>query len=104
MAADPPLLDDDAVLRFIAHGYHLLHLDLPSDLNEAIYDACSQLTTNPGNGIYDAVPELHQVYEHPVLQGALISLLGADCRMNAHRHLHTTPAHHLHSQGWHQDG
>lgn len=98
------LLTDAQVLHFINHGYHLVEPDLPAGLNETIYAACSRLETNPGNGIYDAVPELHEVYTHPRVQGALISLLGEGMRMNAHRHLHTTPAQHLHSQTWHQDG
>lgn len=98
------LLTDAQVMRFVNHGYHLVELDLPADLNETIYEACSALDKNPGNGIYDAVPELREVYEHPKVQGALVSLLGEDMQMNAHRHLHTTPANHLRSQGWHQDG
>lgn len=98
------LLTDAQVMRFVNHGYHLVEPDLPLGLNERIYEACSQLEQNPGNGIYDAVPELREVYEHPMVRGALVSLLGEDMQMNAHRHLHTTPANHLHSQGWHQDG
>ena len=104
MKLDDCLLTDDQVMRFAVHGYHLVEPDLPSGLNETIYEACSRLEENPGNGIYDAVPELRLVYEHPMVRGALISLLGNDMTMNAHRHLHTTPANHLHSQTWHQDG
>ncbi len=98
------LLTDAQVMHFINHGYHLVEPDLPPGLNESIYEACSRLEDNPGNGIYDAVPALREVYEHPLVQGALVSLLGEDMQMNAHRHLHTTPARHLHSQTWHQDG
>ena len=103
MPTENPLLDDEAVLKFVVRGYHLVHPDLPAKLNEKVYSACSALAENPGNGIYTAVPELREVYEHPSVQGALASLLGTDYRMNAHRHLHTTPAHYLHSQNWHQD-
>jgi hypothetical protein len=98
------LLNDEQVMRFVTRGYHLVELDLPAGLNETIYEACGRLESNPGNGIYDAVPELREVYAHPKVQGALVSLLGEEMRMNAHRHLHTTPARYLHSQNWHQDG
>ncbi len=98
------LLTDAQMMHFVNHGYHLVELDLPPGLNETIYAACNRLESNPGNGIYDAVPELQEVYSHPKVRGALISLLGEDMRMNAHRHLHTTSARQLHSQNWHQDG
>ncbi len=104
MTNDNCLLTDAQVMRFINYGYHLVEPELPEGLNEAIYAACNALTENPGNGIYDAIPQLKEVYEHPMVRGALVSLLGNDMRMNAHRHLHTTPAHHLRSQTWHQDG
>lgn len=104
MSLEKQLLSDEEVLRFVVRGYHLVQPDLPAELHARIYSACSQLSQNPGNGIYDAIPELREVYEHPNVRGALASLLGSDYRMNAHRHLHTTPANHLFSQGWHQDG
>ena len=103
MSSENLLLDDDAVLKFVARGYHLVHPELPVGLNERICSACSALTENPGNGIYAAVPELQEVYQHPVVRGALASLLGTDYRMNAHRHLHSTPPRYLQSQNWHQD-
>lgn len=104
MKTEDYLLTDAQVMRFVNYGYHLVEPDLPPGLNESIYEACSRLEQNPGNGIYDAVPALREVYEHPMVRGALVSLLGEDMQMNAHRHLHTTPANHLRSQTWHQDG
>jgi hypothetical protein len=104
MGSSEYLLTDAEVMHFVNHGYHLVEPDLPPGLHESIYEACSRLEPNPGNGIYDAIPTLREVYEHPKVRGALISLLGEDMQMNAHRHLHTTPARHLHSQTWHQDG
>lgn len=98
------LLDDAQVARFVATGYLIVRPDLPDDLHARIADACTALDKNPGNGILDAVPELHRVWSDPAVVGALASLLGDDYRMNGHRHLHTTPARHPHSQTWHQDG
>jgi hypothetical protein len=91
-------------MRFINHGYHLVKTDFLPEFHAAIYEACSRLETNPGNAILEAVPALHEIYSHPKVRGALISLLGEDFQMNGHRHLHTTPANHLQSQTWHQDG
>ena len=56
-----------------------------------------------GNEILASVPLLHQVYAHPEVRGALISLLGGDYVMNGHRHLHVN-APGSRSQNWHQDG
>lgn len=98
-------LSDAQVMRFVNHGYLLLEPDLPAELHARIGAACDALAgRNPGNGIYEAVPELQQVYEHPVVRGALVSLLGDGMRMHPHRHLHTTPAGQSRSQTWHQDG
>jgi hypothetical protein len=58
---------------------------------------------NPGDAILDLVPALHQVWNHPKVRGTLISLLGADYRMNSHRHCHVSPPG-MPSQSWHQDG
>lgn len=99
------LLNDAQIMHFINHGTHLIELnDLSAEFHARIYEACSHSEPNPGNGIYEALPALREVYGHPQVYGALVSLLGEDMQMNAHRHLHTTPACHLHSQTWHQDG
>ena len=75
----PRLLSDDQVLRFITHGYHLLHPEYPAGLNEAISGQCGQVN-GVGNEILASVPLLHQVYAHPEVRGALISLLGSRLR------------------------
>ena len=99
-----PRLTDAEVLNFVVHGWHLVQPALPAGTNERVWDTAAALTENPGNEIWDAIPALKDVYESPEVVGALKSLLGDDMRMNAHRHLHTTAANHLRSQGWHQDG
>jgi hypothetical protein len=97
------LLTDDEVLAFIVRGYHLVEPDLPPGLNEAIRADLERLPENPGNAILERVPRLREVYGHPKVCGALISLLGPDMDMNAHRHHHMSPPGSV-SQNWHQDG
>lgn len=100
------LLTDEQVMRFISHGYHLVEPEFPAGFNEAVLAKLESLDVprqNPGNGILAAVPELYEVYNHPKVRGALVSLLGEDVRMNQHRHCHViSPGNQ--SQGWHQDG
>lgn len=103
MSDKPYLLTDDEVITFIIRGYHIVEADFPQGFNESIYGELSQLTENPGDGILDRVPKLYQVYDHPKVRGALISLLGEEVQMNSHRHCHINPTG-TRSQGWHQDG
>ena len=97
------LLTDQEAVTFITHGYHVVETNIPEALNQAIYDEISQLKSNPGDGILDAVPKLYQIYDHPSVKGALISLLGEDYQMSGHRHCHINPVG-SRSQSWHQDG
>ncbi|MBT5874765.1 MAG: hypothetical protein HOH43_15210 [Candidatus Latescibacteria bacterium] len=97
------LLSDDEVLRFISHGYHLVVPTFREGFNESICESIGEAGDGTGNGILEAVPLLQDVYNHPAVRGALVSLLGADYVMNGHRHLHiNSPG--SRSQGWHQDG
>ena len=102
-AAPPVLLTDDEVVTFVIKGYHVVETDFPRAFHKNIFDKIAALPSNPGDGILDAAPELHQIYAHPTVRGALISLLGANFQMNSHRHCHmNTPG--ARSQSWHQDG
>ncbi len=103
MSDTPYRLTDDEVITFIIRGYHVVEADFPAGFNEAIYEELGQLTENPGNAILDRVPKLYQVYDHPKVRGALISLLGEDFQMHSHRHCHVNPPD-TRSQAWHQDG
>lgn len=96
------LLTDDQVLSFINYGYHLVEPELTPEFHQAVAAELDARTENPGNGIYDAVPKLREVYAQPYVCGALVSLLGTDMVMHGHRHWHTThPG--QGSQNWHQD-
>jgi len=97
------LLSDEQVMEFIVRGYHMVTLPQPAEFHEVIHQKCNAITSNPGNHILEAVPELNEIYASPILVGALASLLGHDFSMNPHRHLHTIRPVKM-SQGWHQDG
>jgi hypothetical protein len=103
----PVLLSDQDVVSFIIRGYLVVQTDLPLSFHATVYDdiaaPLADRPDNPGNAILELVPALGQVWSHPRVRGALISLLGADYRMNAHRHCHVSPQG-MHSQSWHQDG
>src|SRR3712207_1510265 len=98
------LLDDDAVKRFIVEGWLLVRPEFPPAFHREV---CRQIEEvlekegNPGNGILERVPALGEVYAHPVVRGALVSLLGEEYRMNPHRHCHVSrPG--FSGQQWHQ--
>jgi len=96
------LLDDDAVLEFVARGYLQIDTQTSPALLAEIDSKLSSLTNNPGDGVLDAVPEIREIYAHPAVRGALVSLLGDDMQMHTHRHCHTRkpqPFSHL----WHTD-
>lgn len=97
------LLNDEQVMDFIIQGYFMAQTNLPAGFHAAIDGRLSELKENPGNGILDAVTELHRVFQDPLVRGALVSLLGPDMEMSEHRHWHTIPPGRG-SQGWHQDG
>ena len=97
------LLTDEQMMDFVVRGYHLVTVPKPPEFHKAIYDRCCEFKSNPGNWIYEGVPQLKEIYESPELVGALASILGTDYAMNPHRHLHTIQPGKK-SQTWHQDG
>ena len=57
---------------------------------------------NTGNNILPRIPQIQKVFDHPVLKGALTSLLGEGYIMNPHRHCHLNPPEGK-GQHWHKD-
>jgi hypothetical protein len=99
------LLDDREMVEFIVQGYHLVRTDFPPEFHQAVCERIAAVFAgegNPGNGILERVPELQQVYDHPAVRGALVSIMGEDFRMNPHRHCHAL-APGSGGQQWHQD-
>ncbi len=100
------LLDDQAMQAFIIYGYLLLEPDLPPGFNQSVHQQIVEVFQRRGqpyNEILEEVPDLHTVYDHPDVRGALMSILGEDYQMNAHRHCHYMAAGDTGGQ-WHQDG
>ena len=97
------LLNDEQVMSFVVNGFITVMPDLPATFHADICAGIDALPANPGNGIYEALPALKDVYEHPVVKGALHSLLGPGYAMNGHRHMHVTRPGSI-GQSWHQDG
>jgi hypothetical protein len=91
--------------QFIREGYLTVQADFPVPLNQDIYqriEAVFEKEKNPGNNILPRVPQIQRVYDHPAVQGALISILGPDYLMNPHRHCHLNPPGSK-GQNWHKD-
>ena len=93
-------LTDDEMAAFVINGYHILKPNLHTGLNQEIYDALDAMSTNPGDGVLEAVPQLNQVWNSPEMVGALTSFLGPDYEMFPHRHCHRnapgTPSQQIH--------
>ena len=83
-------LTDDQMASFVINGYHVVKPQLASGINTQIYNALEALPTNPGDAVLDTVPQLHQVWDSPEVDGALTSMLGPDYEMFPHRHCHRT--------------
>ena len=99
------LLTDEAVQQFIEDGYVLVQSGVPDLVHRAIFDRLEEALTdggNPGNNLLPRIPEIQQVLEDPVLQGALTSLLGPDYILNPHLYPHLTPRGGG-GGGWHKD-
>jgi hypothetical protein len=85
------LLDDAAMQAFVREGYVKFNLCLPSGYNEGIVERLGQVIEkhgNPGNNMLPMVPELSTMLQHPKVDGALRSILGADYYVHLHRHPH----------------
>jgi hypothetical protein len=87
------LLDDAAMRRFIVEGYLVLQPDFAREFHERIYGQIEKVLEggNPRNNLLPRVPDLQQVIDHPVVDGALRSFLGPDYYLHLHRHVHDNP-------------
>jgi len=101
----PALLTDEQMRQFVSHGYLILNTDFSADFHDAMsrnIRAVMNKEGNPGNNILPRVPEVQEVFRHPVISGALTSVLGPEYIMHPHRHCHfTEPGRKV--QSWHKD-
>ena len=84
-------LTDKEMRDFIINGYVKVKTDFPPSFHENI---CQQLDTmfeetgNLGNNLLPAIPEIQEVFDHPIVHGAMQGVLGSDYVMHPHRYCH----------------
>lgn len=101
---EPLLLTDEQMVTFIKEGVLLLKADFPKAFQERLLAQLNEVYSdegNPGNNILPRIRDLQKVFDHPVITGALTSVLGPNYLLHTHRHGHynasSVPG------GWHKD-
>ena len=99
------LLNNQEMSQFIVNGYLVLKPDYPAELHQTIHKRTEHIfeSGDPGNHIWEQVPELYEIFDHPVVKGTLQSIIGPNYIMQPHRHCHLNIPNGK-GQGWHQDG
>jgi HEAT repeat protein len=101
---EPLLLTDDQMRKFIAEGFLILNTDFSDEFHGKLLEQLNHVYAeegNPGNNLLPRIREVQMVFDHPVITGALTSVLGPDYMLHAHRHGHfnASPV----AGGWHKD-
>ncbi|MEM7132506.1 MAG: HEAT repeat domain-containing protein [Chloroflexota bacterium] len=92
--SSPVLLNDLQMQQFISEGFIVLKPEMPESYHRLIYKKIEETIEkrgNPRNNLLPAVPELMELFDHPVVDGAMSSILGPDYFLNFHRHVHDRP-------------
>ena len=87
------LLTNEQMRRFISRGYLLLQTDFPKEFHATLNAKLSEVMEkegNPGNNILPRLSEVNEIFQHPVIRGALSSVLGPNYMVHPHRHCHFT--------------
>ena len=107
MADSKHLLTDEQIQHFIINGYINIKTDLPADFHEAIFqqtEAVFEQEGNPGNNLIPRIPDIQEIFDHPVVDGALTGLVGPNYYTHPHRHCHYNPpgssGQRLHKDSW----
>ena len=107
MADSKHLLTDEQMQHFIVNGYINIKTDLPADFHEAIFqqtEAVFEKEGNPGNNLIPRIPDIQEIFDHPVVDGALTGLVGPNYYTHPHRHCHYNPpgstGQRLHKDSW----
>ncbi|MEK3722259.1 HEAT repeat domain-containing protein [Paenibacillus sp. FSL H8-0034] len=101
---DLQLLTDAQMRQFVTEGYVFLKADFAEEFHVKLSETLDQVYKeegNPGNNILPRIPDLAKVFDHPVISGALSSVLGEDYMMHPHRHGHFNR--NAEAGGWHKD-
>lgn len=100
----PVLLTDEQMRTFIAEGFLILKTDFSDEFHQQLMEQLNHVYEqegNPGNNLLPRIRELQKVFDHPVVTGALTSVLGPNYMMHAHRHGHYNAS--PKAGGWHKD-
>ncbi len=92
--SQPVLLTDMQMQDFIREGYIILKPKMPASYHRSIYQKIDKFIAdngNPRNNLLPAIPELMELFDHPVVDGAMSSILGPDYFLHFHRHVHDRP-------------
>ncbi len=98
-------LTDEQMRDFIINGYITLKTDFPPSFHEAIFqhlEAMFEHTGNLGNNVLPLIPEIQQIFDHPIVDGAMQGVLGENYMMHPHRYCHFNPQG-SGGQGFHKD-
>ncbi len=100
----PLLLTDEQMRKFITEGFLILQTDFSESFHRRLTEQLNEVYEkegNPGNNLLPRIRELQKVFDHPVVTGALTSVLGPNYMLHAHRHGHynASPV----AGGWHKD-
>ena len=98
-------LTDKQMREFIINGYITVKTDLPASFHENIchhLDAMFEHTGNLGNNVLPLIPEIQQIFDHPIVDGAMQGVLGSSYVMHPHRYCHFNPEG-SGGQGFHKD-
>ena len=105
MPSNTYLLNDQEMKDFVRNGYIKLQPDYPTELNQKIFMDIEQMfdnTGNLGNNILPLIPEIQEIFKHPLAHGALTSILGPDYVMHSHRFCHLNSSR-SRGQSFHRD-
>ena len=98
-------LTDEQMQDFIINGYVKVKPDFPPSFHQNIYeqlDAMFEHTGNLGNNVLPLIPEMQEIFDHPIVHGAMQGVLGSDYVMHPHRYCHHNPQG-SDGQGFHKD-
>jgi HEAT repeat protein len=85
------LLTDEQMRTFITEGFLILKTDFPESFHKSLTAQLNNVYEeegNPGNNLLPRIRELRKVFDHPVVTGALTSVLGPGYMLHTHRHGH----------------
>ena len=84
-------LTDEEMRDFVVNGYVKVKTDFPPSFHEHIYEQLNVMfeqTGNLGNNVLPVIPEIQEVFDHPIVHGAMQGVLGKNYVMHPHRYCH----------------